>query len=96
MMNTLNSANPAGSHPVGSQQSTVDLAALQRNIEDLKASDEAVLGTLNSILTDPKSTPEARQMAVRFFQERQEKESLLSQLIRAMGETAQRVIGNIR
>ena len=72
------------------------LSSLKDSIENLQASDESVLTTLNSVLTSDKSSPEMRQMALRFFQERQEKESLLSQVVRAMGDTAMRIIANIR
>lgn len=80
----------------GGQTSVPDTNALKTQLEDLSASDEAVMSSLNSVLSNDKSSPEQRQAAVRFFQQRQEKESLLSQVIRAMGDTAMRIIGNIR
>lgn len=81
---------------VSNSSSSLNMAALKREIGDLSTSDEKALTTMNDVLTNEKSSPELRQMAVRFFQERQEKESLLSQVVRAMGDTAMRIISNIR
>lgn len=75
---------------------SLSLSSLKESLENLQASDESVLTTLNSVMTGPNSSPEMRQMALRFFQERQERESLLSQVLRAMGDTAMRIINNIR
>ena len=76
--------------------SRYNLNELRKNILNMRASDENVINYMGTVMTDEKASPETRQFAIRFFQERQEKESTLSQLVRAIGDVAQRVIGNIR